>query len=147
MCSGGRYDNLAAHFGGGTSYPGVGISIGLTRLISLLEDDGRLRAMPATPTKVLVATLDRQTLLDKYLEVARALREAAIETEIYLGDARLSDQLKYASSLGVEHVVIIGQKEATNGTAVVRHLAESSQTEVAASAIVETIQTKSAQGA
>lgn len=147
VCSGGRYDNLAAYFGGGTSYPGVGISIGLTRLISLLEDDGRLPATSATPTKVLVATLDRQALLDQYLEVARTLRGAGIETEIYLGEARLADQLKYASSLGVAHVVIIGQKEAEAGSAVVRHLAESTQSEVQMDAIVETIVARRSPGA
>src|SRR5215213_4472413 len=81
ICSGGRYDDLASYFTD-TKLPGVGISIGLTRLFSRLKDAGLLQPLPRTPAEVLVTTMDPK-YLDRYLSMARRLREAGINTEVY----------------------------------------------------------------
>ena len=81
--------------------PGVGISIGLTRLFSQAEGGGaaagRCRARPA---EVLVTTMDAR-YLERYLAMARRLREAGINTEVYLEPAKLGNQLAYADQQGI----------------------------------------------
>jgi histidyl-tRNA synthetase len=109
ICSGGRYDDLASYFTD-TRLPGVGISIGLTRLFSKLREAGLLRAPARTPAQALVVTMDPR-YLDRYLEMARALREAGINTEVYLEPAKLKNQLAYADRKGFRVAVIAGENE------------------------------------
>ena len=109
ICSGGRYDDLASYFTD-TRLPGVGISIGLTRLFSKLREAGLLRAPARTPAEALVVTMDPR-YLDRYLEMARALREAGINTEVYLEPAKLKNQLAYADRKGFRVAVIAGENE------------------------------------
>jgi histidyl-tRNA synthetase len=94
ICSGGRYDDLAGYFTD-TKLPGVGISIGLTRLFSKLKEAGLLKAPVRTPAEVLVTTMEHQDL-GGYLNMARVLRDAGINTEVYLEPAKLKNQLAYA---------------------------------------------------
>ena len=82
------------------SCPGVGISIGLTRLFSKLKEAGLLQAPARTPAEVLVTTMEGQDL-GGYLEMARMLREAGINTEVYLEPAKLKNQLAYAEKKGL----------------------------------------------
>ena len=109
VCSGGRYDDLAGYFTN-EKLPGVGISIGLSRLVLRLLDAGVLKPGPSTPAIVLVTTLDQARLQD-YLKIGAALREGGIATEVFLERARLGDQLKYASRKGFRFAVIAGEDE------------------------------------
>ena len=109
ICSGGRYDDLASYFTN-EKLPGVGISIGLSRLVLRLLDAGVLKPGPSTPAIVLVTTLDQARLQD-YLKIGAALREGGIATEVFLERARLGDQLKYASRKGFRFAVIAGEDE------------------------------------
>ena len=109
ICSGGRYDDLASTFTQ-TRLPGVGISIGLTRLFSKLREASLLRAPARTPAEALVVTMDPR-YLDRYLEMARALREAGVNTEVYLEPAKLKNQLAYADRKGFRVAVIAGENE------------------------------------
>ena len=109
ICSGGRYDDLASYFTD-TRLPGVGISIGLTRLFSKLREAGLLRAPARTPAEALVVTMDER-YLDRYLEMARQLREAGVNTEVYLEPAKLKNQLAYADRKGFRIAVIAGENE------------------------------------
>ena len=109
ICSGGRYDDLASYFTD-TRLPGVGISIGLTRLFSKLSEAGLLRPLERTPAELLVTTMDRQHL-DKYLKMAAMLRAAGINTEVYLEPAKLNKQLEYANRKGFRAAVIAGDQE------------------------------------
>jgi histidyl-tRNA synthetase len=109
ICSGGRYDDLASTFTQ-TRLPGVGISIGLTRLFSKLREAGLLRPPARTPAEALVVTMDPR-YLDRYLEMARALREAGVNTEVYLEPAKLKNQLAYADRKGFRVAVIAGENE------------------------------------
>jgi len=120
ICSGGRYDDLASTFTK-TSLPGVGISIGLTRLFSKLREAGLLRAPSRTPAEALVVTMDPR-YLDRYLEMARALREAGVNTEVYLEQAKLKNQLAYADRKGFRVAVIAGENEFAKGVVQVKNL-------------------------
>jgi len=109
ICSGGRYDDLAGYFTN-TRLPGVGISIGLTRLFSRLSEAGLLRPLERTPAEVLVTTMDPR-YLPKYLKMAAELRAAGINTEVYLEQAKLGNQLTYADRKGFRAAVIAGENE------------------------------------
>ena len=120
ICSGGRYDDLASYFTA-TRLPGVGISIGLTRLFSKLKEAGRLPRPPRTPAEALVVTMDRR-FLDRYIEMGRALRGAGVNTEVYLEEAKLKNQLSYADRKGFRVAVIAGEDEFAKDAVQVKNL-------------------------
>jgi histidyl-tRNA synthetase len=109
ICSGGRYDDLASYFTD-TKLPGVGISIGLTRLFAKLSEVGLLQPLGRTPAEAIVITMDHRYLA-KYLEIATKLRTAGINTELYLEEAKLRNQLAYADRKGFRVAVIAGENE------------------------------------
>jgi histidyl-tRNA synthetase len=126
ICSGGRYDDLAGFFTTQT-YPGVGISIGLTRLFNLLVQNKLVDVSRQTPTQVLVTVQNRDAYLREYLALAALLRGQGIATEVYLEPAALRDQIGYASSKGIPLAVIAGESEITSATVAVRDLRTRSQ--------------------
>ncbi|MCH9030955.1 MAG: histidine--tRNA ligase [candidate division Zixibacteria bacterium] len=119
--SGGRYDHLVSRFSG-KKISGVGASVGVDRLLTALGQLGE-----ATPDesicKVLVATMDPE-LMDSYVDIARELRQAGINTELYVGDSRsLSKQLRYGDRRGVKLAVIAGSNEIESGKLTIKNLA------------------------
>ncbi len=126
ICSGGRYDDLAGTFTKQT-LPGVGISIGLTRLLSRLFDAGLLKTGAATPARALVTMMD-PAFRDRYLTLAAELRAAGINTELYTQDRKLGDQLKYADRKGIPVAVIAGESEFDAGTVVLKAMQSGEQT-------------------
>jgi histidyl-tRNA synthetase len=120
ICSGGRYDDLASYFTD-TRLPGVGISIGLTRLFSRLKEAGLLRPLARTPAEVLVTTLDPR-YLEKYLAIAASLRAAGINTEVYLEPAKLGAQLTYADRKGFRIAIIAGENEFAGNRVQIKNL-------------------------
>jgi histidyl-tRNA synthetase len=98
IASGGRYDNLAA--GAREPLPGVGISIGVSRILGRLFGQGLLPVGRKTPTVVLVA-LPSDDVRAEALAVTRALRERGIPAEAYHEPAKLKKQLSYASAKGI----------------------------------------------
>jgi histidyl-tRNA synthetase len=137
ICSGGRYDDLASTFTK-TSLPGVGISIGLTRLFSKLREAGLLRSPARTPAEALVVTMDPR-YLDRYLEMARALREAGINTEVYLEPAKLKNQLAYADRKGFRVAVIAGENEFGKDVVQLKDLSAKSARDVPISKLVTAV--------
>ena len=109
ICSGGRYDDLASYFTT-TRLPGVGISIGLTRLFSGLREAGLLKHLARTPAQAIVITMDER-FMNRYLEIGKQLRLAGINTEVYLEPAKLSKQMTYADRKGFRVAVIAGENE------------------------------------
>ena len=101
VCSGGRYDSLASD--GRTTYPGVGISIGVTRLIHLLVARRGLTASRSTPAAVLVAVVDEATR-NTSRRVATALRARGIPCEVAPSDAKFGKQIRYADRRGIPYV-------------------------------------------
>ena len=136
ICSGGRYDDLASLFTS-ARLPGVGISIGLTRLFAQLKEIGVISAS-GSAVAVLVSLLDDAGLIHN-LALATALRDAGINTQAVLEPTKLGAQLKYADRSGIRLALICGENERSAGTVVVRDLAAKSQEEVGSTEVVETV--------
>jgi histidyl-tRNA synthetase len=137
ICSGGRYDDLASYFTA-TRLPGVGISIGLTRLFTKLKEANLLRPLPRTPAEVLVTTMDQQ-FLDKYLKMASALRAAGVNTEVYLESAKVGNQLAYADRKGFRLALIAGETEFGTDTVQIKDLSSKQQHTIATDRFVEAV--------
>ncbi len=137
ICSGGRYDDLASYFTD-TRLPGVGISIGLTRLFSKLKEAGLLQPLETTPAQVLVTTMDPR-YLDRYLGVAQALRAAGVNTEVYLEQARLGHQLTYADRKGFRLAIIAGENEFGRDVVQIKNLTTKTPRDVPVSDIVSAV--------
>lgn len=135
ICSGGRYDNLAGHYTR-SRLPGVGISIGATRLFSQLRELGLLKEGRGT-VQVLVTQL-APGLNPEYARLAAALRGGGLSTERYLAGGRMKKQLKYADRAGIPLVVIFGEDEARSGQVVIKDLRHSRQREVPVDDLVTT---------
>jgi histidyl-tRNA synthetase len=101
ICSGGRYDNLASS--GTDRFPGVGISIGVTRLLGLLFGNNALSASRAVPTAVLVALADEESRPESD-RVAAALRARGIPTEVAPAPAKYGKQIRFAERRGIPYV-------------------------------------------
>lgn len=128
VCSGGRYDDLATYYTD-VELPGVGISIGLTRLFDQLRTAGLLEIGQSTPSKVLLVQVD-SSHLTKSLGIATELRKQGIPTEVYMEDAKLGKQLKYANKLQFPFVAIIGMDEARDGEVVLKNMTNAEQSVV-----------------
>jgi histidyl-tRNA synthetase len=109
FCSGGRYDSLASD--GRTTYPGVGISIGVSRLLGLLLGKGLVTASRSTPACVLVAVTDEQSRPDS-TRVATALRARGIACEVAPKPAKFGKQIRYADRRGIPYVWFPGAGDA-----------------------------------
>lgn len=112
VCSGGRYDNLTANYSK-RSLPGVGISIGLSRLFYKLREAGIIKPAQQTLARVMVAPLS-SAQLTRALDVAHELRTVC-PVITYVDDVAIGKKLKYADKLGVRYVVLIGEDEAAVG--------------------------------
>ena len=138
VCSGGRYDDLAGHFTN-RKLPGVGISIGLTRLFTGLVQMGRIKIDRDTIAPVLVARpLAEET--HRYARLAQRLRDAGIATELYLEDKKLGKQFQYASRRGFRVAVIVHMDEIANGTVTLKNLASATQETVPEADFVAAVQ-------
>ena len=109
FCSGGRYDALASD--GRNTYPGVGISIGVTRILGLLIGRGLVTASRSTPAAVLVALTDDESR-EGAVAVATALRRRGIACEVAPSAARFGKQIRYAERRGIPYVWFPGAGEA-----------------------------------
>ena len=136
ICSGGRYENLAGQYTK-SHLPGVGISIGLTRLYWQLREAKLIDTAQST-VKVLVTQMD-ETQLPAYLELATQLRNGGIATEVVLDGGKLGKQFKYADRAGIRFVVVLGPDEIAKGTVTVKDLRKEDQFEVARAELVRTL--------
>lgn len=138
ICSGGRYDDLTSLFTD-DKLPGVGISIGVTRLVQQLMADGLLKVGAATVAPVLVTTMDENRTGD-YLRLGTELRNAGIATEVYLEKARLGNQLKYANKKGFKLAIIAGEEEFLRNMIQIKDLVIGEQIECAITDLVQEVQ-------
>lgn len=142
ICSGGRYENLASQYTK-SKLPGVGISIGLTRLYWQLRDAGLVNTAQST-VDVLVTQMDAAQL-PAYLELAGELRSAGIATEVVLEGGKLGKQFKYADRAGIRFVIVLGEDELANGLVTVKDLRREDQFQVARSELIKTLRVELAQ--
>ena len=101
ICSGGRYDSLASD--GARTYPGVGLSVGVSRLLARLLGAGLVAASRPVPTAVVVAVVDEDRRADSN-RIATALRQRGIPTEVSPTAAKFGKQIRYADRRGVPFV-------------------------------------------
>ncbi len=127
ICSGGRYENLASHYTK-SKLPGVGISIGLTRLFWQLREAG-LIATADSSVDVLVSLMD-DSGLDAALSLSQRLRAVGLNVETQLEPRKLKKQLEYANRAGIRFVVIRGEDEAARNVVAVKDLRRGEQFEV-----------------
>lgn len=139
VCSGGRYDNLAEKYTD-NKLPGVGISIGLTRLFSQLKDAGLISAEQSTPTSVLVVPFVDD--LSVPLAIASSLRNNGVPTEVYFEEAKFNKKMAYADKLGIPFVVIVGGDELSSGLYTVKNMKTREQVKVPIDRIYENVQLK-----
>ncbi|ADI64492.1 histidine--tRNA ligase [Trichormus azollae] len=137
ICSGGRYEELVGMFLG-EKMPGVGISIGLTRLISRLLKAGILNTLSATPTQVVVVNM-QEDLIAVYLKVSQQLRQAGINVVTNFEKRPLGKQFQAADKQGIQFCVIIGADEAAAQKSSLKNLKSGEQVEVALADLAEEI--------
>jgi len=136
ICSGGRYDNLATNYTK-SQLPGVGISIGATRLFYQLREAKLLGDADST-VKVLVTQMD-EAQLPAYLELAAVLRNAGIATEVVMEAGKLGKQFKHADRAGIRFVVVLGPDELAKGVVTVKDMRKEDQYEVPRADLVKTL--------
>jgi histidyl-tRNA synthetase len=144
VCSGGRYENLASQYTK-SKLPGVGISIGLTRLYWQLRDAGLVNTAQST-VDVLVTQMD-EAQLPAYLALANELRSAGIATEVVLEAGKLGKQFKYADRAGIRFVLVLGEDELAKGVVTVKDLRREDQFEVARAELIKTLRVELEQAA
>ena len=125
ICSGGRYDNLAEYYTD-KKLPGVGISIGATRLFYVLEEQGLLNPnQPTAPADVLVIPMSDDFV--KAVEVATALRDAGIRTQLYTEKKKFKAKIGYADKLGIPYVIFLGEDEIANNVVTLKDMTSGEQ--------------------
>lgn len=126
VCSGGRYDNLAEYYTD-RQLPGVGISIGLTRLFYVLGEQGMLNdQLPTAPADVLVLPMTDD--LSPAVALATALRDAGIRTQLYTEAKKFKAKMAYADRLAIPYVVFLGEDEIAAGTVTCKDMTSGEQT-------------------
>ena len=124
ICSGGRYDNLAAHYIK-RSLPGVGISIGLSRLFSQLMEEKIIENKKNFLTKVLIIPMD--DCLKEGIEVATILRKENIYTQVYTEEGKIGKKFNYADKLNIPYVIIIGSQEVKDKAVTIKNINSGNQ--------------------
>ena len=125
ICSGGRYDDLAEYYTD-KKLPGVGISIGVTRLFYVLEEQGMLSdQMVTAPADVLVIPMSDD--LQAAIQTATALRDAGIRTQLYTEKKKFKARIGYAAKLGIPYAVFLGEDEIAQGVVSCKDLAAGQQ--------------------
>ena len=138
VCSGGRYDNLAEYYTD-RQLPGVGISIGLTRLFYVLGEQGLLNpSLPTAPADVLILPMTQD--LTPAIQLATRLRGAGIRTQLYTEQKKFKAKMNYADKLGVPYVVVLGDDEIAAGLVACKDMTSGEQTKLPFDATLSRIQ-------
>ena len=127
VCSGGRYENLAEYYTD-KKLPGVGISIGLTRLFYKLNELNAIKVSRESIAKVLVVSASAD--IAPCLPIATAFRTAGINTELFLTDKKIKAKFKYADKLNIPFVVVIGEDEILNNIVTLKNMKTGEQFQV-----------------
>ena len=138
ICSGGRYDNLAEYYTD-KILPGVGISIGLTRLFYVLNEQGMLNpATDAGPADVLILPMTED--LSDAIALATQLRQAGVRTQLYTEQKKFKQKMTYADRTGVPYVVFLGDEEVAAGVVACKDMVSGEQTKLDFSATLARVQ-------
>ena len=119
VCSGGRYENLAEYYTN-KNLPGVGVSIGLTRLFSKLNELNIIKADKKSVAEILIIPMTED--LKESIKLATKLRNAGINTEIYLNEKKIKAKFKYADKLEIPYVIVIGEDEIKENVVTIKNM-------------------------
>ncbi len=119
VCSGGRYENLAEYYTD-KQLPGVGISIGLTRLFYKLNELQLIKAEKKSVAEVLIVPMIEDMTVP--IKVATQLRKTGVNTEIFLNDKKLKAKIKYADKLEIPYIIVIGEDEINSGIVKIKNM-------------------------
>ncbi len=119
VCSGGRYDNLAEHYTT-QSLPGVGISIGLSRLYYQLNEAGLLKSYPHNITDLIIIPM--RDCFDESVKIMAELRNQGVKTFMYSESGKLGKKFKYADQMDIPYVLVIGENELESGEFTLRDM-------------------------
>ena len=119
VCSGGRYENLAEYYTD-KQLPGVGISIGLTRLFYKLNELQLIKAEKKSIAEVLVVPMVQDLTVP--IQIATDLRKKGISTEVYLNDKKIKAKMKYADKLEIPYVIVVGEDEINSGIVKIKNM-------------------------
>ncbi len=137
ICSGGRYDNLAGYYTD-KALPGVGISIGVTRLFYVLQEQGLLSdEIVSAPAEALVIPMTED--IAYAVKTATVLRDAGIRTQLYTEKKKFKARMSYASKLGFPYTVLIGEDEIAEGVVALKDMASGEQVKLSPEAAAEII--------
>ena len=144
VCSGGRYDNLAGYYID-KQLPGVGISIGLTRLFYVLDEQGLLNPeLPSAPADALVLPMTESAA--PAIALAQQLRSAGIRVQLYGEQKKFKQKMSYADKIGVPYAIFLGEDELNQGKCSVKDMRTGEQKlmtpEEAAAYILEGVSAK-----
>ncbi len=128
VCSGGRYDDLCGYYTD-QNLPGVGISIGLSRLFYQLKAANLLTEQPKATARVLIIRAD-ESATNCCMQVAAKIRGEGANCEVYLEEAKVSKQFSYASRHGIPFVIVIGETELQAGTVTLKDMVWKTQEEM-----------------
>ena len=138
ICSGGRYDNLAEYYTE-KQLPGVGISIGLTRLFFVLEDQGYLNSnLNTAPADALILPMTDD--MAPAISLATTLRSQGIRVQIYGEQKKFKQKMSYADKLGVPYVIFLGEEEIAAGQCAVKNMRTGEQVKLSPADAVALIQ-------
>ncbi|MEF2834473.1 MAG: histidine--tRNA ligase [Clostridia bacterium] len=127
VCSGGRYENLAEYYTD-KSLPGVGISIGLTRLFYKLNELNIIKAEKKSISDILIIPITEK--LEEPIKLATEIRKLGINTEIYLNDKKLKAKFKYADKLEIPYVIVIGDDEISSNKIKLKNMKTGEEKEI-----------------
>ena len=136
ICSGGRYNDLAEYYTD-KKLPGVGMSIGLTRLFFVLNDIGLIKITKQSISEVLVISMVED--LSYAIDVANKLRKHNINTEIYFDNKKTKVKFKYADKLKIPHVIVIGEDEIASGKLTLKNMETGNQEQLSIDEIINKI--------
>lgn len=140
VCGGGRYDNLAGFYTD-QKLPGVGVSIGLTRLFYQLQESGLIKSEKHSIADVLVLPMDDDAIQKAYA-VASVLRKNGVNCQTYLEDKKFKNKLNYADKLKIPYIIIIGENEVKDGTVALKDMFGFNQIIVKDGDLIKTIKEK-----
>lgn len=135
VCSGGRYDNLSSVFSN-QKMPGVGISIGLTRLFDQLKDNNLLEFNTLTPDKALIITQSDE-FETAAAKLAKDLRSHDIAVDVMHRNCKFKKKMEYANKIGVPYLIIIGEEEMQSGLFTIKNMTSGEQSKLSQADIIK----------
>lgn len=137
ICSGGRYDNLADYYTD-QKLPGIGISIGLTRLFYQLKENGLVKSNAGSLAKVIVIPMGEDDM-NEAISVAARVRASGIPADVYYQQKGMKQKMKYTARLGIPYAAIIGESERAASSVMLKNMATGEQESVPVSKLAESI--------